>query len=365
VPVAFREVELKQMLARETRQWLAAGHLHTGYFNASQFGHVPGRYRGLNDYFENPAENLWVLLRALPHLPADLRAPLRDFIRKEYTAYPPTSLASIGWKDGASRDYFLYPPEVDEGRRNFPASPLSSQSLQWRGALPPFNLYVLAKCAREFGGAPAIFDTVKGKLAPPPPEADWPRYPYEINACIAGHLGYLELEQLAGHPESGAVRVTLDKLLAWRVAAFSKDTPFPSTGPYNKAQPNSHANRLNLSRNFIFLTPELARHLHDHALAKVREAVEEYDRVGPYWFVSRYEGCLQEASIQSLYDCFALFQAKAWILRESRQDLLKYLDVPAFPRGDCFYIHNLLSVLEAGPGEGADLRRAVEPGSAS
>ncbi len=177
--------------------------------------------------------------------------------------------------------------------------------------LPPLNLYVLAEYAREFGGASEIYTRVQGRLGTLPPEADWQSYPYEINACIAGHLGYLELERLAARPESASVRATLDNLLAWRAEHFAKDTPFPSTGPYNKAQPSSHANRINLSRNFIFLTPELAQHLRDHALDRVREAVEEYDRVGPYWFVSRYEGCLQEATVQNLHDPPALFQAKA------------------------------------------------------
>jgi len=351
-PVAPGADELKRLLAGEIEKWLAAGHLHIGYFNASQFAHTPGRYRGLNDYFESPAENLWVLLRALPHLPQDLQGRLREFIRKEYEAYPPTTVASIGWKDGASRDYFLYPPEVDSDRANYPAGRLDPRShgQPWRIELPPFHFYVLWKYAKEFGGAQGIYGAVKGKLGNLPPEQEWRLYPYEINACIAGHWGYLELEKLAGSPESTAIRQTLDKLLNWRAEGFSKDTPFPPKGPYNKAQPNSHANRLNVSRNFIFLTPELGKHLRDKALAKVKEAVEEYNRVAPYWFASRYEGCLQEATIQNLYDTFALFQAKAWVLSQPREELVKYLDVPGFARGDCFYIHNLLSAIEAPSG---------------
>jgi hypothetical protein len=341
------ESELEERLAREVRAWLAAGHLQPGYFNGSQFAHTPGRYRGLNNYFENPAENLWALLRAVPHVPEDLRKPLRTFIQKEYAAYAPATLASIGWRDGASRDWFLYPPEVEEACKSLGPSPMPSPAFAWRGALPPLNIYVLSKYAREFGSAEAIYASIRGKLARLPPESDWRLYPYEINAYIAGHLGYLDLEKQAGKPESPEVRQTLDKLLARRAADFSKDTPFPSLGPYNKARPNSHANRLNLSRNFIYLTPELAGHLGQQATPKVREAVEEYQRVGPYWFVSRYEGCLQEATIQNLYDGFALFQAKAWVLKEPRDDLVKYLDVPAFARGDCHYIHNLVSALEA------------------
>jgi hypothetical protein len=42
-----------------------------------------------------------------------------------------------------------------------------------------------------------------------------------------------------------------------------------------------------------------------------------------------------------------MFQAKAWILKEPRDELVKYLDVPGFPRGDLFYIQNLVAAIEA------------------
>lgn len=339
-PVTLSEAELRALLAAEVRKWLDAGHLHIGYFNASQFAHTPRPYQGMNDYFANPAENLWVLLRALPHVPDDLREPLRQFIQAEYRAYPLTSVANIGWRDGASRDWFLYPPEVEQDMRNYGPSP-------GRGGPPPINLYVLALYAREFGGAAELFDAVRGRLGQAPDEQTARQYPYELNAYIAGGIGYLELEKLAGRPESADVRAALDRAMALRAETFSKDTPFPFRGEYNKAQPNSHANRVNLSRNFIWMTPQLGQYLHDHAQDKVAAAVEEYNRVGPYWFVSRYEGCLQEATIQNLHDYFAVFAAKAWILRQPRGELVKYLDVPGFARGDCFYIHNLVSALEA------------------
>jgi len=348
-PVSLSTEDLKKLLAREIEKWLDAGHLHIGYFNGSQFAHTPGRYRGLNDYFENPADNLWVLLRALPHVDEPLRARLRKFIQAEYEAYPPSRLGGIGWKDGASRDYFLYPPEVQADLKNYPPGPRQGERLAWSRSLPPLNIYVLWKYAQEFGGAEGICDSIKGKLAPVPSPQEWAMYPYEVNAYIAGHMGYLELEKLAGRPESADVKTTLNKLLVWRADKFSKDTPRPSTGPYNKAKPNSHFNRLNVSRNFINMTPELGKFLRENALAKVAEAVEEYNRVGPYWFVSRYEGCLQEATVQNLYDTFAVFAAKAWILRQPREELVKYIDVPGFARGDCFYIHNVISALEAPP----------------
>ncbi len=53
-----------------------------------------------------------------------------------------------------------------------------------------------------------------------------------------------------------------------------------------------------------------------------------------------------EGGMSLLYNYYALFQAKAFVLQESRQELSKYLDVPAFTVGDLFYIQNLVALLE-------------------
>jgi hypothetical protein len=42
-----------------------------------------------------------------------------------------------------------------------------------------------------------------------------------------------------------------------------------------------------------------------------------------------------------------MFQAKAYLLKEKQPNLIKYLDVPAFARGDLFYIQNLIAAMEA------------------
>jgi hypothetical protein len=55
--------------------------------------------------------------------------------------------------------------------------------------------------------------------------------------------------------------------------------------------------------------------------------------------------------VNHLYDTDAIFQAKAMILQQPRRELAKYLDVPAFPVGDLFYIQKLISTIEAGTGD--------------
>lgn len=66
-----------------------------------------------------------------------------------------------------------------------------------------------------------------------------------------------------------------------------------------------------------------------------------------------------KASSSTFFDYHALFQALALFLEESHQDLVKYLDVPATGIGDLFYIHNLVTVLEASPG----LEKSAKPTS--
>jgi hypothetical protein len=200
----------------------------------------------------------------------------------------------------------------------------------------------LWKYAEVFGDARAIFDQAKGRLETPPSDSYFlSGYTHNLNGYIAGYIGYLELQKLAGYPESASVRAQLDHLLDLRATQFSKDHPdWPGyIGTY--------MGPLHISRNFMYLVPELADYLRVHALSKVQAAVDEYHEIAPYWFVSRYDSTYGEGVLQQLYDYSALFHAKAWILGQSREELAKYLDVPAFPRGDLFYIQNLVTAIEA------------------
>ena len=77
-------------------------------------------------------------------------------------------------------------------------------------------------------------------------------------------------------------------------------------------------------------------------------AVDEYEYVAPYWFVGGFDATLGEGTNHHLYDTPAVFQAKAYVLNEPFSELAKWLDAPAFYRGDLFYIQNLAAALKAG-----------------
>jgi hypothetical protein len=170
--------------------------------------------------------------------------------------------------------------------------------------------------------------------------------PHVHNTYIAGYLGYLELEKLAGAPESMSIKNEYLRLLQLRADNFTKDSAY-----YDKYKTNdgAYCRSLNVASNFMFLVPELAQYLRDHALTKVQEAIDEYEDLAPYWFASNFEDGFAETGSVHFYDRHALFQAKALILQEPRAELGKYLDVPAVAVGDLYYIQNLVAWLEAPP----------------
>jgi len=68
--------------------------------------------------------------------------------------------------------------------------------------------------------------------------------------------------------------------------------------------------------------------------------------------VSKSEDAYGEGVISNLHEVNSLFQAKAQILGATKQELAPYLDVPAFERGDLYYIDNLVAYLKAPDGAG-------------
>jgi hypothetical protein len=164
------------------------------------------------------------------------------------------------------------------------------------------------------------------------------------HAYMQGYIGFLNLYEMIGSPEADSAvanraQMNLNSLYEDRVKNFSIDSPW--TGASNKKP-------FSVSRNFIFLVPEIGEELNTSIHNRVESAVDEYNYVAPYWMVNAYEASSPERAVQVLYDPPALFQAKAYILKESQEELFKYLDAPFFLRGDLYYIQNLIATIRAG-----------------
>ena len=339
--------DLKQRLENEVSKIVSQDNLlRPGYYNAGQFN---DSYYDLVDYFDNPGDTIYTLSRAYPYLSSSLQNLTKTYLQKEFRAYfDPVMYSHMGWAEGIGREAMPLPPEVEANLPNHPKT--ESAGPAWSWLYPQYNFYAMWKYAQIFpADAGRVYDLAKSKLQVPVPTSATNEYfrqrPWELNGYIAGYIGFLKLQELAGMTGTDSLLRTMvnnetNRLLALRANNFEKDSYYQSVGFYPRRG-------LNVSRNFIMLVPELGDYLNQYALAKMADAIQEYNRVGPYWFVSRYDAAVAESGTQNLYDYPAMFQAKAYILKQSRQELTKYLDVPAFERGDLFYIQNLTAAIEA------------------
>ena len=338
--------ELQEILNQEIGKIVDAGHLRPGYHSHGIFDLNARNVCGddLVDYWHQPAETLYTLLQALPHLSTDLQSRVRTYLQDEMRNYPPYRYNHIGWRDGAAREAFDLPPEVESARLT--SGPQQENFLStWRRN--PYLFYVLWKYAQTFENAQSLYTSSQAALRAEynrrPSDDVLLRNPHMHNAYIAGYLGYLELEEMAGSPESADVRQELDRLMQLRANNFTQASAYSGYGMFNPTQ--AYCRTLNVANNFMYLVPELADYLRTNALVKVQAAVTEYLRYAPYWFVAFSDEGFAENYTNPLYDGHALFTAKALILEESGQSLDKYLDVPAFVRGDLFYIQKLVTLL--------------------
>lgn len=344
---------LRARLAAEVEKMIAAGHLRPGWFTRGlSTAHVEVITDNLEDYFAPPGETIEILIRALPHLDAALRERTRAYIQAEFNAYPPDKVAHIGWR-GAGREACPPPPEMERAMQSMGPREGSSGRVPALPFPPQANQALLAY-AKEFG-SPADLAARVRRTVPTPPDGLLKDKRWAHNAVIAGLAGAVDLGRLADTPDVAA-EAELGRLLKLRAENFSKIRspcgPLPAPGTeikYGSPQwiAKNSAVPMTVSDNFLYLTPVLAAHLRASALPKVAEAWAEYNDLVPYWFVSKSDEGYQENVFNLLCDYHTMFQARAQILKAPYAELVKYLDVPAFHRGDLYYIDNLCACLEA------------------
>ncbi len=345
--------ELKAMLETEIQKILDAGHLRPAYMTHGLLDTASPAACGddIVNYWHNPAETLYTLIWALPYLSSSMQQQVRTYLQNEYASYPPYLYNHIGYSNGASREFFDVPPEIEAALATFGPEQENSTFRNnggWGGEgvwkINPFAFYALWKYAETFGDAATIWANSQSafwlEFNDQPSDTLLLNMPLVHNAYIAGYWGYLELEKLAGQPESVNVRNELNRLLQLRANNLTPNTAYLT---FNQSP---YCRTLNVSSNFMYLTPELAGYLRDNAMDKVTAVLDEFHTVAPYWFVTLFSGGYAENAIVPIYDAHSIFMAHALILQESGQDLEKYLDVPVFARGDLYYIQKLVATIE-------------------
>lgn len=348
---------LRAALKDQVERMLAAGHLRPFYSNHGIFN-LRGQHQcgdDLVDYWHNSGDTLFTLTMALPYLDSATQTQVQNYMAQELADYPPYLYNHNGW-EGSAREVFDLPPEVasslgNYGPRTENATFKNSGGWQNRGvwARNPFAFYALWKYAAAYPGDKAglaanLLSTGGNNLVDPPDDAVLINMPEVTNAFIAGYWGYLGLQDLAGQAHDTFVQTELERMINLRLGNFSQNSPYAIYGQGSSAL--AYCRTLNVARNFMFLTPELADLMRSQMLPQVTAALDEAERIAPYWFESLAEEGFAENIITPLYDGQAIFMARAWILQQTGDVLLPYLDVPAVPRGDLFYIQKLTAVLQ-------------------
>ncbi|MCB0213613.1 MAG: PQQ-like beta-propeller repeat protein, partial [Anaerolineae bacterium] len=371
LPPVLNLDDIQTKLDREISKMLQTGHLSPGYYNGT-LGHTE-----LGNYFENPGDTLYTLTQAYPYVSDNIKVDLEKYIKQHYKRYFEDNLyARTGfWIDKPTtydlnninafgqlqtRAWMPLPPEVALDIQGHKAS--TQVVYGWPWSYPQHNIYAMWLFADTFyqndqAKLDNIYSKAKSKLQTAAPDDETLHdKPWIHNAFIAGYTGFLNLQELANKTGSDAslratIETELNRLLALRSNDFRKDQPWVG----DKSEEGKIYNRsFNVARNFINMTPELGDYLHNNALNKVETAVDEYNWVAPYWVATRYEATQGEFSSDNLYTHPAMFQAKAYILQEPAEQLMKYIDSPAFETGDLFYIQNLVAILK-NPGYGFKL----------
>jgi outer membrane protein assembly factor BamB len=336
--------DLKQRLESEIQKMVDAGNLRPGYYNKGQAQPTWYRY-----HFTNPGETMNVLTRAYSHISnPTLKTQLENYLHDQWSEYfYPAMYAEKGWIEGVFREDIDYPPDILASMAT-KGKALTCNS-GWGWTYHQSNFYGMWKYAQIFPAkALEVYNQAKTKVTLPPAASDATilEQPWIIHGYISGYYGFLQLQTLAGRESESVngwtrtqIQNELNRLMQLRVNGFEKDTPWNND---NKR----HWKRYNVARNFMWLTPELGDYMYQNIYGEMKEAMKEYNWVAPYWFVSRYEGDTQEGVMGVLDTCHALFQGKALALKEPYEEVTKYLDAPAFPRGDLFYIDNLITAIE-------------------
>lgn len=351
--IHITKANVNARLESEIQKMLAAGHLRPGYIAhgiIDQWGAGQktndAEYGELFDYWQNPSETVVTLIQALPYLSANTQTQVKNYIKNNYGPGAPYDFASIvhvGWNTGAAREPFIIPNDVLSKYTSFGkrTTPICASCGYWQ-RFPPYSFYAAWKYAQVFGGAAALYNSMSGKLEAPLSDATFQLKPHWLNQYLAGYQGFLELRKLAGLADDATVRGYYNHLLTLRTNGFSKDWPVAIT--YQEDPKRG----IGVMRNFLYTTPEIGDAMQG-IKSRVQTAVNEYTYLAPYWFVSKFDNSFNESTIEPLYDYPALFQAKAYILKEPFTSLVKNLDTPAFPVGDLYYIQNLVAALSASP----------------
>lgn len=289
---------------------------------------------GLRYHWREPWQMVYTLALTLPHLPPELRGRVEAYLKDEIAARPPWQSRLLG-PDGFKRQADDLPEAV------FRRMPGRTETCT---AFFPYALWIYADRTGDWQTIrdhwPAIQTNGAAKLAG--------RANFET---LSGAIGMYRLARGVGdtagaaRAEEAAMKAMADcgRFEAVRAAANEAYTGKESWGRGTRG----------VLYALFHLTPEVARFIASSDELKREAAV--YAAAGrkdwPLWWMAQApvgdsgyyaEGCCAGPEQRGM-----LFGYEAWIARTPASKLATYVDVPDALVGDCTYLQNLVTAIEA------------------
>jgi len=337
--------DLATQLEEEVTAIVQAGHLAPYYFErgiTSREGVGGGGFWRGNVLWFNPADVIYTLSYAMPYLSSDLQVEVEAYLKQELENYPPFQrLRHPGYLwilDGTRREpYDLFPIDDASDLNVWPVPPEPVESPQ---AMIE-NLYALWAYAHATGDWQYISN-------------HWAEITdvYNANkdilsygaiggvmgyARLADHLGLYDIAQEAAQEAVNRMQAGLD--FDQFLEAANRAYPDPTDHHSGWRAPV-----------FFYLTPEVGRFLAENIALPVQQYLDDFtaENANSVWYITK-AGAQRDWGEQSYHGperAWAIFMAKAYVMREHGESLRDYLDIPLC-LGDLYYIQKLVAIIDA------------------
>jgi hypothetical protein len=316
--------KLVSRLDAEVTKTIKAGHLLP--FRV-QYGE--GRPRNL---YAEPWMMMFTLARAYPYVTKENQSAITAYLRQETRSCPPWSKTALG-PTGASRQ----------------GDPKGVAEL----GLPPkykptgtmlYALWLYGQHSGNWSDVKAQWTTLQdsyAELAASPPT-------YET---ISGAIGMSRLARAWGdeprHQRFAAEAVKLMEA-GTNFETFRRNAHLAYSG-----KPDWFRGSDGIAFALFYLTPELARYINEQPELKRRleRYVDQAVAVWPLWWMAQAPvgdwGYFDEGACAGPETRMMLFNYFAWVRQTPARELSLLVDVPDALIGDCYYLQNLVTAIEA------------------
>mgnify|MGYP002681934134 FL=1 len=295
------------------------------------------QYHTGNAYWFDPGELLYTLAMAYPYLTAEEQQAAREYLAAEWVRYPP--LQNLPWsgmtwlKQGVQRE--LYNVPYRDSLNNWPPPGRNLGTL--------YGLWLWSKNSGDWSYAQTHWNEITSLFN----ERKNTQYYY---ADIAGAIGYARMAAHFGYTNdyNNGVSAALSGMqngLNFGTFTARSVSNYPDLRP----SPPNRATGLT-APVFYGLVPEIGLYLREQLNGQAetylleRESGNNY----PWWYLTRagINGEIYETSFIDPTAAWSHFLAHAYIIGDSQEQLIKWLDRP-WAKGDLFAIQKLVAAVQA------------------